>query len=185
MTEAPPGEVAGEAAIDQRVHRRGLAGEQGIHHVRGNAVPAGAGFDDQRRELVGAARMAAQLGDADRAAITFAGDELLPLQAGRIEPCPPHHRGDDRLVIGACPPHHSRHPAIIAPGRPVPAARRPPAGVRVRPPAKPGSELPDRVKARPRMFRLRGLRVAGVPGRADQAGAARVPLGRPPHSTCC
>jgi peptide/nickel transport system substrate-binding protein len=33
--------VACEAAIDQRVHRHCLAGEQGIHHVRRNAVPAG------------------------------------------------------------------------------------------------------------------------------------------------
>ena len=115
LAEAPTGEVACEAAVDQRVHSRGLVGEQGIHHLRRNAVLACTGFDDQRRELLGTVRVAAQLGDADRAAVPFADDELLPVQTGRIEPCPPHHRGDDRLIIWPCPPHHSLHPAIIAP----------------------------------------------------------------------
>jgi len=92
-------------------------------------VLACAGFDGQRRELLGAIGMAAQLGDADRAATTFADDELLPMQTGRIEPGPAHHRGDDRLIVWPCPPHHHLHPAIIAPGRPARAAHRPPAGL--------------------------------------------------------
>jgi hypothetical protein len=49
LTEAPTGEVAHEAAIDQRVHSRCLAGEQRIHHLRRDAVLASAGFDDKRR----------------------------------------------------------------------------------------------------------------------------------------
>jgi hypothetical protein len=43
--------------------------------------------------------MVTQLGDADRVAVTFADDELLPMQAGRVEPSPAHHRGDDRLIV--------------------------------------------------------------------------------------
>ena len=73
--------------------------------MRRNAMFARAGFDDQRRELHGTVPMATQLGDADRTAVTFADDELLPMQTGRIEPCPPHQRGDDRLIIWPCPPH--------------------------------------------------------------------------------
>ena len=56
-----------------------------------------------------------QLGDADRAAVAFGDDELLPVQTGRIEPGPPHHRGDDRLIIWPCPPHYHLHLTIIAP----------------------------------------------------------------------
>lgn len=168
LAEAPTGEVACEAAVDQRVHSRGLVGEQGIHHLRRNAVLACTGFDDQRRELLGTVRVAAQLGDADRAAVPFADDELLPVQTGRIEPCPPHHRGDDRLIIWPCPPHQLAGTAhVFQPPRPV--AGRPPAGL--------GSELPDLVGALPGMFCRRGSDVVGVPCPAAQiGGVARLGL---------
>src|SRR5438552_3918631 len=74
-------------------------------------------------------RCGSAAGEAGRAAVTFADDELLPMQTGRIEPGPAHHRGDDRPIVWPCPPHHHLHPAIITPGRPARAARRPPAGL--------------------------------------------------------
>ena len=77
--------MAHEAAINQRVHSRCLAGELGIHHLRRDAVLARVGFDDQRREFLGAVGMAAQLSDADRAAVADDGArQIMPI--GNMNP---------------------------------------------------------------------------------------------------
>ena len=181
--EAPTGEVAHKAAIDQRVHSRCLAGEQGIHQLRRDAVLACAGFDGQRRELAGAVGMATQLSDADRTAVAFANDELLPMQTGRIEPCPPHHRGDDRVIIWPCPPHHHLHPAIIAPDRPVRAARQPPAGVLrqscLRLPAHPTARLPRPLAGTARVFQPRRPVAGPTVGRTRQRATVDLLEARP------
>jgi hypothetical protein len=119
--------------------------------------------------------MATQLGHADRAAVTFADDELLPMQTGRVEPGPAHHRGDDWLIVWPCPPHHHLHPAIIAPDRPVRAARQPRAGVLrqscLRLPAHPTARLPRLLAGTAHVFQPRRPVAGPTVGRTRQRAA--------------